>query len=86
MFEDADWAIALFGLVVLCALIYAIYRLSRDPPPNNLSRRSQTIARIFGVPKLFDALFARPLTRREKLGWLVFAVIVVLAVVFDGKR
>jgi hypothetical protein len=88
MVED-DLTFALFGLwgaFVLCVIAFVIYRSRRDPPPPaDLSETSKVIARITGFPKLFDGLVARPMTGREKLGWLIVVVVMVLAALFSGK-
>jgi len=75
-------AFALFAMLVLGALIYTVIRLHREPP--NADTRAQRLARFAGFPSLFDGLLARPMTRREKMGWLVFGVVVVLAISFSG--
>lgn len=79
-------AFALFAMLVLGALIYTVIRLHREPPPPNADPRAQRLARLAGFPSLFDGLLAHPMTRREKIGWLVFGVVVVLAVSFTGGR
>ncbi len=77
-------ALGLFALLVIGAMTYALVKLWREPPPQKVSPRSQKLARLVGLPKLFDGLVARPLTRREKFGWLLFALIAFVAVVFTG--
>lgn len=79
-------AFGLFAALVIGALIYAVVRLLRDEPPTNLSARSLRLSSRTGFPRLFDSLLARPLNQREKLGWLLFAFVVVLAVTFTGGR
>jgi hypothetical protein len=51
-----------------------------------ISLRGQRLARFFGYPRFMDGMLARPMTSREMLGWVVVAIIVLLAVVFTGKR
>ncbi len=79
-------ALLLFAGLVVGSLLYTIVRLFNEPPPKNISPKAQRLARLFGTPKLLDGLFARPMTGREKIGWVVFAFIVLVSVVFTGKR
>ena len=65
-------------------MLYVLFRLWRDPRPQNIFGESQRLARSMGTPKLLDALLARPLTRREKPGWLLVLIVMVLAVVLTG--
>jgi hypothetical protein len=83
---DIEIALAIFALLVIGSLGYAVFRLWRDPRPQNLPMRSQRFARFMLFPRFFDPLLAKPLTRREKLGWLLFLLIAVLAVVFTGGK
>ncbi len=78
-------AFALYFALIVGALVYAVIRLLREPPPRDVSPRAQRLARLAGFPKLFDGLLARPMTRREKVGWLVFVIVLALAVAFTGK-
>jgi hypothetical protein len=75
----------LFAVLVVGSLVYTIIRLWREPPPQDVSPKAQRLARLSGFPKLFDGLLARPMTRREIFGWLLYAIILVLAVTFTGK-
>jgi hypothetical protein len=61
--------------------VYALYRLLSDPPPQ-LDDRSVRIARFLGQPKFLDPIFAKPLTKREKIGWLIYLLILVLGLLF----
>lgn len=76
--------LGLFAALVCGALIYAVVRLRREPPPAAVVPRAQHLARLVLFPKLFDGLLARPMTKREMYGWLVFAVVLVLAIVLTG--
>jgi hypothetical protein len=76
--------LGLFALLVLGTAGYVLFRLWRDPRPQNISAESQRLARSVGMPKLLDPLLARPHTRREKLGWLLVLIVMVLAVVSTG--
>ena len=71
------------GLLFLVLLIgiYALYRLVTDPPPK-LEERSLQIGRFLGQPKILDPIFAKALTRRETIGWLVFFLILIAGVLF----
>ena len=71
-----------FGVFIVGVLIYVVYRLASDPRPD-VEARSARIARWFGYPRFFDPLFAMPLTKREKIGWLIVVVIMISAFVFD---
>ncbi|MEQ1775593.1 MAG: hypothetical protein ABL891_17590 [Burkholderiales bacterium] len=78
-------ALIAFAFLVAGALVYVVAKLWREPPSQNLSAQSQRLARFSGFPKFFDNLLAKSLTSREKLGWLLFFVIALLAVIFTGK-
>lgn len=78
-------ALVVFALLVIGALTYAVVQLWREPPSQDLSEWSQRLARFAGFPKFFDNLLAKSLTIREKLGWLLFFVIAVLAIILTGK-
>ena len=71
-----------FGALVLAALAYTVVRLLRDPR-GQLDPASQRLARLFLYPKFLDPLLAKPLTRREKLGWFIVVVLMVAAVAFS---
>ena len=79
-------ALTLFALLIIGSLCYAVIRLWREPPPQGMPPASQRLARLVGIPKLFDGLVAKPLTGREKLGWLAFFVIAVVAVLLTGRN
>ena len=79
-------AFGLLAALVIGSLVYAVLRLLREPPPRDAVPRAQRLARLMGIPTLFDGLLARPLTRREKLGWLVVGVLIALAVALTPGR
>ena len=81
--DDKDMATILMGFLffILLVLVYALYRLVSDPP-QQLDDRSIRIGRLLGMPKFFAPIFAKPLTRREKIGWLIFFLVLVLGVLF----
>jgi len=83
---EIDIAVGLFGLLVAGAFLYAAFSLWKQPPAGNLDPRSQRLLRATGTPRLFDSLFARPLTTREKWGWAIVMLIIVLAIVFTGRN
>ena len=70
-----------FLFLVVFVLIYAMYRLATDPPAE-VHPRSARLLRWVGYPKFFDPLLAKPLTKREKIGWLLFLLVVVLGILF----
>jgi hypothetical protein len=76
-----DMAIIAIGFGFLLLLTYVLYRLLSDESPK-LDERSVKAGRLMGMPKFFAPIFAKPLTKREKIGWLVFLVILVLGVLF----
>jgi hypothetical protein len=76
----------LFFLLVAGALAYTVIRLLREPPSSTVNTKAKRLARIVGAPSLFDNLLARPMTRREKFGWLLFTVILLIAAVVTGSR
>ena len=78
---DIGTLVFAFGFLVLGVLIYAIFRLLTDPP-TDVHPRSARLLRWIGYPKFLDPLLAKPLTKREKVGWLVFFVILVLGILF----
>ncbi len=78
-------ALIAFALLVVGAITYVVVRLWREPPAQGLCEQSQRLSRFAGFPKLFDSLLAKSLTNREKLGWLLFFVIAVLAIILTGK-
>lgn len=79
-------ALIAFGVLVVGVFVYAVVQLWREPPSEDLSARSQRLARFAGFPRFFDNLLAKSLTIREKLGWLLFFVIAVLAIILTGER
>ena len=85
METDIAILIGLFFALVIGSLAYAIFRLVRSKEYSRLDPKSQSLARAVGAPKLFDPLLARPMTSREKWGWLVFLVMTVAAIAFTGK-
>ena len=80
--DAIEWAVigGLF-LLIVCALVYTIIRLAREPH-TGLDQRSTRLARLFLYPRFFDPLFAKPMTVREKAGWLVVVALMIAAVVF----
>ena len=80
-----DILIALWFAFICGVLAYVVFRLKRSSQPEDLDPQSQRMSRMFGAPRLFDPLLARPMTSREKWGWVLFFVIAVAAIVFTGK-
>lgn len=76
-----DMAIISIGFGFLILLIYVLYRLLSEESPE-LDERSVKEGESLGIPKFFGPIFAKPLTKREKIGWLVFLVILVIGVLF----
>jgi hypothetical protein len=82
MVMDIGTILIAFGFLILgVLLVYVLYRLLTDPTPE-VDPRSARLLRWLGNPKFFDPIFAKPLTKREKFGWLLFFVIAVLAIIF----
>jgi hypothetical protein len=80
--DAVEWTIVLgFGALVLAALAYAVVRLRREPR-GELDPRSQRLARMLLYPRFLDPLLAKPLTVREKLGWLIVALVMIAAIAF----
>ena len=80
--DTVEWTVVLgFGALVVAAAVYAVLRLMQEPR-GELDPRSQRLARLFLYPKLLDPLLAKPLTRREKLGWLIVALAMLAAIAF----
>lgn len=77
--------IGLFFALVVSSLAYAIFRLVRSNELSELDPKSKKLARAVGAPKLFEQLLARPMTSREKWGWLVFLMITIAAIASSGK-
>lgn len=75
-----EWSV-ISGMVVLImgCLVYAWIRLL-DDARRDLDPKSQRLARALGYPRLLDPLFARPMSAREKFGWITVAVVIVVAV------
>ena len=71
------------ALLVLGCLFYAVLRLM-DAPRTGLEPRSQRLARAFLYPRFLDPLLARPMSRREKVGWLIVLAVMVAAVAFTS--
>lgn len=65
-----------FGLFVSLVLVYVVYRLLTDPP-EPLEERSESLRRFTGIPHFFSSIFAKRLTKREKVGWLLYFVILL---------
>jgi hypothetical protein len=80
---EMDTASILMGFLffILLVLVYALYRLVTDPPAE-VHAPSARLLRWIGYPKFFDPLLAKPLTKREKIGWLLFFLILVLGILF----
>lgn len=70
-----------FVVFILLLLIYFCYRLLTDPP-EPLDERSVKLARSLGAPKFFLPIFAKQLTKREKWGWVLFLLILLLGMAF----
>jgi hypothetical protein len=77
-----EWTV-IGGLLflIVCVLVYAIVRLAREPH-TGLDQRSTRLARLFFYPRFLDPLLAKPMTGREKAGWLLVGLVMVAAVVF----
>jgi hypothetical protein len=78
---DTTTLLFMFGFFVLLVLIYVLYHLLSDQP-QSLDERSGKMGKSLGMPKVFAPIFAKPLTRREKIGWLVVFVILALGALF----
>jgi hypothetical protein len=81
MVMDTGTIIIAFEVLILGVLVYALYRLLTDPG-TEVNPRSARLLRWIGYPKSFGPLLAKPLTKREKIGWLLFFLILVLGVLF----
>lgn len=81
MTMDTGTILIAFGFLILGVLVYALYRLLTDPVPE-VDPRSARLLRWIGYPKFLDSLLAKPLTKREKIGWLLFFLILVLGILF----
>lgn len=79
-------AFGLFALLVVGALAFIVARLHRESHPENLSPHAQQLARQAGFPSFFDGLLARHMTKREIFGWVIFALLVIVAVTFTEGR
>jgi predicted nucleic acid-binding Zn ribbon protein len=81
--DERDRATILMGFLffILFVLVYVLYRLVTDPPAET-HPRSVRLLRWIGYPKFFDPLLAKPLTKREKIGWLLFFLVLVLGILF----
>jgi|GEM_PF-2642319 len=74
----------IFVLLVTCTLAFIVVRLWRQSQLSNFSSRAQPNSARTSFPKIIDALLALPVTRREKIGWLFFATVALLAIAFTG--
>jgi hypothetical protein len=81
MVMDTGTIIIAFEFLILGVLVYALYRLLTDTG-TEVDPRSVRLLRWIGYPKLFDPLLAKPITKREKIGWLLFFLILVVGVLF----
>jgi hypothetical protein len=82
--DAIEWAVVGgMGLLILAALVYAIVRLMHEPR-TGLDQRSTRLARLFLYPRFLDPLLAKPMTGREKIGWLIVVALMVAAVVFTA--
>jgi len=80
--DPIEWAIVGgMGVLVVGTLGYAILRLLHEPR-TGLDERSTRLARLLLYPRLLDPLLAKPMTSREKLGWLVVVAAMIAAIVF----
>jgi len=80
--DALEWAvIGGMGLLVLGALLYTIVRLMHEPR-TGVSDRPARLARLFLFPRFLDPLLAKPMTRREKAGWLFVLTLMIAVVVF----
>jgi hypothetical protein len=70
-----------FLLLIVCVLVYAIIRLAREPH-TGLDQRSTRLARLFLYPRFLDPLLAKPMTGREKAGWVLVIALMVAAAIF----
>ena len=78
--DTVEWSVVL-GMVVLVigCLVYAVLRLMSEPR-TGLDPRSQRLARVLWYPRFLDPLLAKPMSRREKLGWVIVIAVMVSAV------
>jgi hypothetical protein len=75
--DAIEWAvIGGFLLLIVCASVYAIIRLAREPRAG-LDQLSTRLARLFFYPRFLDPLLAKPMTAREKLGWVAVGALMV---------
>jgi hypothetical protein len=80
--DTVEWTIVVgFCALVLGVAVYAVVRLLQEPR-SELDPRSQRLARLFLYPRFFDPLLAKALTRRELVGWLIVAIVMVGAIAF----
>ena len=75
-----EWSVVLgLATLIVGCLVYAAIRLL-NAPHTGLDSNSQRLTRWFGYPRFLQPLLARPMSRREKLGWLIVAVVIAAAV------
>jgi hypothetical protein len=82
--DTVEWSVAL-GMTVLAVggLVYILIRLTNEPR-TNLDPKSQRLARLLLYPRFLDPLLAKPMSRREKLGWLIVLALIAGAVAFTS--
>jgi hypothetical protein len=80
--DAVEWSVVVgMAVLVLGCLVYAVVRLMNEPRAG-LDPKSQRLARLLLYPSFLDPLLARPMSRREKLGWLIVLAVMVGAVAF----
>jgi hypothetical protein len=80
--DAVEWSVVVgMAVLVLGCLAYAVVRLMNEPR-TGLDPKSQRLARAFLYPRFLDPLLARPMSRREKIGWLIVLAVMVAAVAF----
>jgi hypothetical protein len=72
------------ALLIVGAVVYALIRSERDAN-SDIDPRSARLARLALLPHFFDPLVARPLKRREIIGFLVLVAVMVAAIAFTGR-
>ena len=80
--DSIGWAmIAIFATLVIGAFTYALIRLKRESH-GDVSPKAKRLARLVLLPPIFDPLVAKALRKREIIGFLVLAIVMVVAITF----
>ena len=70
-----------FAVLVIGTIVYALVRLRRESH-DDVNPKAKRLARLVLLPPIFDPLVAKALRRREIIGLVVLAVVMVLAITF----